>query len=72
MPWIAGCRLLHRDPWVLIVEKPSGLLSQPGLGPAQADSLLSQADSVVNRAATVASQADSMVSQADLAVSQAD
>ena len=42
MPWIAGCRLLHRDPWVLIVEKPSGLLSQPGLGPAQADSLLSR------------------------------
>ena len=42
MPWIAGCRLLHRDPWVLIVEKPCGLLSQPGLGPAQADSLLSR------------------------------
>lgn len=36
-------RLLHRDPWLLVLVKPSGLLSQPGLGPALADSLISRA-----------------------------
>jgi tRNA pseudouridine32 synthase/23S rRNA pseudouridine746 synthase len=36
-------RLIHADPWLLVVEKPAGLLSQPGLGPDQADSLISRA-----------------------------
>lgn len=35
--------LVHRDPWLLALVKPSGLLSQPGLGPALADSLISWA-----------------------------
>ena len=42
-PAIAMLRLIHADPWLLVVEKPAGLLSQPGLGPAQADSLISRA-----------------------------
>ena len=36
-------RLLFGDPWLLALVKPSGLLSQPGLGPALADSLISWA-----------------------------
>jgi tRNA pseudouridine32 synthase/23S rRNA pseudouridine746 synthase len=35
-------RLIHADPWLLVVAKPSGLLSQPGLGPELADSLISR------------------------------
>ena len=35
--------LIHADPWLLALAKPSGLLSQPGLGPALADSLISRA-----------------------------
>ncbi len=35
--------LLHADPWLLALAKPSGLLSQPGLGPELADSLISRA-----------------------------
>ena len=35
--------LIHADPWLLALLKPSGLLSQPGLGPELADSLLSRA-----------------------------
>ena len=42
MPSIGGCALLYSDPWLLVVEKPAGLLSQPGLGPALADSLISR------------------------------
>ena len=42
MPSIGGCALLHSDPWLLVVEKPAGLLTQPGLGPALADSLISR------------------------------
>ena len=33
---------LHRDPWLLAVNKPAGLLSQPGLGPDQQDSLITR------------------------------
>jgi tRNA pseudouridine32 synthase/23S rRNA pseudouridine746 synthase len=36
-------RLIHADPWLLVVDKPAGLLSQPGLGPDLADSLISRA-----------------------------
>ncbi len=36
-------RLLYADPWLLALAKPSGLLSQPGLGPELADSLISRA-----------------------------
>jgi tRNA pseudouridine32 synthase/23S rRNA pseudouridine746 synthase len=35
--------VLYADPWLLALLKPSGLLSQPGLGPALADSLISRA-----------------------------
>ena len=35
-------RLLYRDPWVAAFDKPSGLLSQPGLGPDLADSLITR------------------------------
>jgi tRNA pseudouridine32 synthase/23S rRNA pseudouridine746 synthase len=36
-------RLLYADPWLLALDKPSGLLSQPGLGPELADSLIGRA-----------------------------
>jgi tRNA pseudouridine32 synthase / 23S rRNA pseudouridine746 synthase len=36
-------RLLYADPWLLALAKPSGLLSQPGLGPELADSLIKRA-----------------------------
>ncbi len=36
-------QLLYVDPWLLALAKPSGLLSQPGLGPELADSLISRA-----------------------------
>jgi tRNA pseudouridine32 synthase/23S rRNA pseudouridine746 synthase len=36
-------RLLWEDPWMLALAKPAGLLSQPGLGAALADSLISRA-----------------------------
>ena len=40
--------LVHRwHPNFLVVEKPSGLLSQPGLGPAQSDSLISRVQAVM-------------------------
>ena len=38
-----GCCVLYADPWLLALLKPSGLLSQPGLGPELADSLISRA-----------------------------
>jgi tRNA pseudouridine32 synthase/23S rRNA pseudouridine746 synthase len=36
-------QLLWSDPWLLALAKPAGLLSQPGLGPELADSLISRA-----------------------------
>ena len=33
---------LHRDPWLLAIEKPSGLLSQPGRGAHQQDSVITR------------------------------
>ena len=39
---VQGVRILYQDRWLLAVDKPSGLLSQPGLGPEQADSLISR------------------------------
>jgi tRNA pseudouridine32 synthase / 23S rRNA pseudouridine746 synthase len=38
-----GSCVLYADPWLLALVKPSGLLSQPGLGPELADSLISRA-----------------------------
>ena len=32
----------YSDPWLLVVDKPSGLLCQPGLGPELADSLVTR------------------------------
>jgi tRNA pseudouridine32 synthase/23S rRNA pseudouridine746 synthase len=32
--------VLFSDPWLLAVDKPAGLLSQPGLGPEQADAVV--------------------------------
>ncbi len=37
-----GIQVLHADHWLLAVHKPAGLLSQPGLGPHLADSLLTR------------------------------
>lgn len=31
--------VLHADPWLLVVHKPAGLLSQPGLGPELRDAV---------------------------------
>lgn len=41
MGWVV--ELLYADAWLLALVKPSGLLSQPGLGPELADSLISRA-----------------------------
>ena len=35
----AVVQVVHADPWLLVVDKPSGLLSQPGLGPDLADAV---------------------------------
>jgi tRNA pseudouridine32 synthase/23S rRNA pseudouridine746 synthase len=43
LPRCPSLELIHADPWLLALAKPSGLLSQPGLGSALADSLLSRA-----------------------------
>jgi tRNA pseudouridine32 synthase/23S rRNA pseudouridine746 synthase len=43
LPRCSSLELIHADPWLLALAKPSGLLSQPGLGNALADSLLSRA-----------------------------
>ncbi|MEC8213768.1 MAG: RluA family pseudouridine synthase [Cyanobacteriota bacterium] len=37
-----GLAELHRDDWLLAVEKPAGLLSQPGLGMHQQDSVITR------------------------------
>ena len=42
MTALDGIQVLHADPWLLAVHKPAGLLSQPGLGPDLADSLLTR------------------------------
>ncbi len=39
---LAGIQVRHWHPNFLIVEKPSGLLSQPGLGPINRDSLITR------------------------------
>ena len=31
--------VIHGDPWLLVIDKPSGLLSQSGRGPALADAV---------------------------------
>ena len=35
-------KLLIQDPWLMAVDKPAGLLSQPGLGPEQSDSVITR------------------------------
>lgn len=42
-PGVREPRLLFADPWLLALAKPTGLLSQPGLGPELADSLITRA-----------------------------
>jgi tRNA pseudouridine32 synthase/23S rRNA pseudouridine746 synthase len=37
--------VVHADPWLLAVDKPAGLLTQPGLGLELADSLISRVQS---------------------------
>ncbi len=39
LPLPEAPQLIHGDPWLLALAKPSGLLSQPGLGPELAASL---------------------------------
>jgi len=36
-------RVLHADDWFVVIDKPSGLLSVPGIGPEKADCLVSRA-----------------------------
>lgn len=50
---VAGLPLVHQDPWVLVVEKPEGLLSQPGLGPDAQDSLITRLQQWDSRLALV-------------------
>ena len=42
IPQLAGCALVLDHPHYLVVDKPSGLLSQPGLGSHQRDSLITR------------------------------
>jgi tRNA pseudouridine32 synthase/23S rRNA pseudouridine746 synthase len=49
----AGVSVLHRDDRILVLDKPSGLLSVPGLGPANADSLAGRAEEAYPGARTV-------------------
>ena len=35
-------KLLLLDPWLMVVDKPAGLLTQPGLGPDQQDSVITR------------------------------
>ena len=37
---LSSIGIAYIDPWVLVVDKPHGLLCQPGLGPALQDSVL--------------------------------
>lgn len=39
-PGPSGLTVHHLDRWLLVVDKPAGLLTQPGLGPEQRDSLV--------------------------------
>ena len=41
-PELPAAWIVHREADLLVINKPAGLLAQPGLGPAQADSLLSR------------------------------
>ena len=45
-PFLAGLLVRCWHPRFLIVEKPSGLLSQPGLGDSQSDSLITRVQAV--------------------------
>ena len=45
-PSLAGLLIHCWHPRFLVVEKPSGLLSQPGLGDAQSDSLITRVQAV--------------------------
>ena len=42
VPHPAGCSIVLEHPQYLVVDKPSGLLSQPGLGSHQCDSLITR------------------------------
>jgi len=42
VPQLAGCSVVLEHPQYLVVDKPSGLLSQPGLGSHQSDSLITR------------------------------
>ena len=42
VPQLAGCALVLEHPQYLVVDKPAGLLSQPGLGSHQRDSLITR------------------------------
>ena len=39
-PGLAAVTVHHQDRWLVVVNKPAGLLTQPGLGPEQRDSLV--------------------------------
>ena len=41
-PLFSGIEILHRDAHILVVNKPAGLLSVPGIGVANADCLVSR------------------------------
>jgi len=43
---LSRVRVLYQDPWLMAVQKPHGLLSQPGLGSDQQDSLISRLQQV--------------------------
>ncbi|MEI6616408.1 MAG: hypothetical protein WCL59_07490 [Cyanobium sp. ELA507] len=40
--------VLHADPWLLVIDKPSGLLSQSGRGPALADAVPARLEPAVS------------------------
>ncbi|MGC6483945.1 MAG: RluA family pseudouridine synthase [Synechococcus sp.] len=42
MAVLAAPPVLYQDPWLVVVDKPAGLLCQPGLGPKLTDSLITR------------------------------
>lgn len=42
MKFVCDIPIIYEDAGILVVDKPSGLLSQPGLGPERTDSVLSR------------------------------
>lgn len=45
--------IVHQDEWLIVLNKPTGLLSQPGRGPEKQDCLASRVQAIVPQASIV-------------------